>query len=206
MKLSLCGWGQMLWKLKCCNQTQISICLYGITLLLQIRVCDSRCCECNSRLLVLCIPMKYLPTSSIQMYRVRSEAAFFVVFCFVFIILFGREWNLHLQGEGSFPAVLLSLLAFTLWKCCDNRWWVREGKQFPTNSWCLKWGYVWKYLSTHAIFSMLKKTDFQATRSTRILCSPVTFRFFAQASMIVGENVVCPCSFMDSCDYIHHYC
>lgn len=137
MKLSLCGWGQMLWKLKCCNQTQISICLYGITLLLQIRVCDSRCCECNSRLLVLCIPMKYLPISSIQMYRVRSEAAFFVVFCFVFIILFGREWNLHLQGEGSFPAVLLSLLAFTLWKCCDNRWWVRGGKPFPTNSWCL---------------------------------------------------------------------
>lgn len=32
MKLAPCGWGEMLWKLKGCNQTQISICLYGITL------------------------------------------------------------------------------------------------------------------------------------------------------------------------------
>lgn len=40
----------------------------------------------------------------------------------------------------------------------------------------------------HTIFSMLKKMDFQPTCSTRILCNYITFRFFAQTSMIVGEN------------------
>lgn len=34
-----------------------------------------------------------------------------------------------------------------------------------------------------------KTPDFQATRSTRILSSSVTFGFFAQTSMIVGENL-----------------
>lgn len=155
MKLPLCGWSQMLWRLKCCNQTQLSICLCGITLLLQIRVCNSSCCECNSRLLVLCFPMKYLPIPSIQMYSCLPcvflfvclclfSSPFFIFssffclfFCFFSFALFDKEWNLHLQGEENFPGVFFSLLGFRLWKCCDNSWWVRRGKPFPTNSWCL---------------------------------------------------------------------